>query len=217
MGNKLHVQRLVLAIAAASAAVAFQADKNPEVARWRQEAARVTIIRDDWGIAHVYGKTGRDAVFGMEYTQAEETSSRRDQLPQRHGAPGRGRRRVEDLPGPAHEALIDPAELKKDYAASPAWRAAHGRVCRWPEYYLYKHPEVKPRSSAGSSRGMALSFTEGSIGGDIETVNLNQLAAFYGKAVASRRPAAGSAIPSRLAPTAPPSRPPTRLPITRCC
>ena len=76
MRNKLHLKKLVLAIAAASAAAAFQADKNPDLARWRQEAARVTIIRDDWGIAHVYGKTDADAVFGMEYAQAEDDFNR---------------------------------------------------------------------------------------------------------------------------------------------
>jgi len=48
-------------------------------------------------------------------------------------------------------------------------------------YYLYKHPEVKPRVIKRFEPWMALSFTEGSIGADIERVNLNQLAAFYGK------------------------------------
>ena len=76
MRSKLYPKRLVFAIAAASAAFAFQADKNSEAARWKQEAARVTIIRDDWGIAHVYGKTDADAVFGMEYSQAEDDFNR---------------------------------------------------------------------------------------------------------------------------------------------
>jgi acyl-homoserine lactone acylase PvdQ len=191
MGNKLHVQRLVLAIAAASAAVAFQADKNPEVARWRQEAARVTIIRDDWGIAHVYGKTDADAVFGMEYTQAEDDFNRVET--NYLNAMGRlaeaeGESKIyQDL---RMKLFIDPAELKKDYAASPAWlRKLMDAFADGLNYYLYKHPEVKPRVIRRFEPWMALSFTEGSIGGDIETVNLNQLAAFYGKAVATRLPA----------------------------
>ncbi len=49
-------------------------------------------------------------------------------------------------------------------------------------YYLYKHPDVKPRAIARFEPWMALSFSEGSIGGDIETINLRQLEAFYGKA-----------------------------------
>ena len=44
----------------------------PELARWKAEAARVTIVRDDWGIAHVHGPTDADAVFGMIYAQAED-------------------------------------------------------------------------------------------------------------------------------------------------
>jgi acyl-homoserine lactone acylase PvdQ len=57
-------------------------------------------------------------------------------------------------------------------------------------YYLYKHPEVRPRVIRRFEPWMALSFTEGSIGGDIEKVNLGQLAAFYGKAPVSQQPAA---------------------------
>jgi acyl-homoserine lactone acylase PvdQ len=197
MGNKLHVQRLVLAIAAASAAVAFQADKNPEVARWRQEAARVTIIRDDWGIAHVYGKTDADAVFGMEYTQAEDDFNRVET--NYLNAMGRlaeaeGESKIyQDL---RMKLFIDPAELKKDYAASPAWlRKLMDAFADGLNYYLYKHPEVKPRVIRRFEPWMALSFTEGSIGGDIETVNLNQLAAFYGKAVATRLPATDQRVP----------------------
>ncbi|MGH9393675.1 MAG: hypothetical protein ACRD1E_05850, partial [Terriglobales bacterium] len=40
-----------------------------EVARWKQEASHITIVRDDWGIAHVHGATDAEAVFGMEYAQ----------------------------------------------------------------------------------------------------------------------------------------------------
>src|SRR5256885_10035628 len=47
-----------------------------DTARWQGEAQRATIIRDDWGIAHVYGKTDADAVFGMEYAQAEDDFNR---------------------------------------------------------------------------------------------------------------------------------------------
>src|SRR5579872_485124 len=37
---------------------------NPDAARWEREARNVTIVRDDWGIAHVFGKTDAEAVFG---------------------------------------------------------------------------------------------------------------------------------------------------------
>ena len=43
-----------------------------EIARWEKHAKQVNIIRDEWGIAHVYGKTDADAVFGLMYAQSEE-------------------------------------------------------------------------------------------------------------------------------------------------
>src|SRR5437667_12115841 len=47
-----------------------------DVARWERQARNITIIRDDWGIAHVYGRTDADAVFGAEYAQAEDDFNR---------------------------------------------------------------------------------------------------------------------------------------------
>ena len=44
--------------------------------RWEAEARAVSITRDDWGIAHVHGKTDADAVFGMIYAQAEDDFNR---------------------------------------------------------------------------------------------------------------------------------------------
>src|SRR5450756_31447 len=78
--------------------------------------------------------------------------------------------------------FIDPAELKRQYAASPLWlRKLMNAFADGLNYYLAKHPEVKPRVITRFEPWMALSFTEGSIGGDIERVNLAQLEAFYGK------------------------------------
>ncbi|MFX8723761.1 hypothetical protein ABTM71_20050, partial [Acinetobacter baumannii] len=47
--------------------------------------------------------------------------------------------------------------------------------------YLADHPQVKPRVLTRFEPWMALSFSEGSIGGDIESVQLSQLEAFYGQ------------------------------------
>src|SRR6188474_180404 len=44
----------------------------PETTAWREQAAKISITRDDWGIAHVEGPTDADAVFGMIYAQAED-------------------------------------------------------------------------------------------------------------------------------------------------
>jgi acyl-homoserine lactone acylase PvdQ len=180
---KHYVKRLILLLAAASAAIAFQAAGSPEAARWQQQAGHVTIVRDDWGIAHVYGKTDADAVFGIMYTQAEDDFNRVET--NYLNAMGRlaeaeGEAKVyQDL---RMKLFIDPAALKSQYAASPAWlKTLMNAFADGLNYYVFKHPEVKPRVIQRFEPWMALSFTEGSIGGDIERVNLNQLQAFYGK------------------------------------
>ena len=43
-----------------------------EIARYKAQAKKVTIVRDTWGVPHIYGKTDADAVFGLMYTQCEE-------------------------------------------------------------------------------------------------------------------------------------------------
>src|SRR5437762_10956307 len=77
--------------------------------------------------------------------------------------------------------FIEPEAMKKDYAASPAWLKA--LMDAWADglnFYLTRHPEVQPRVITHFEPWMALSFTEGSIGGDIETINLDRLRDFYG-------------------------------------
>ncbi|HXA65718.1 MAG TPA: acylase [Bryobacteraceae bacterium] len=176
--------KLLFVLAVSSACLAFAAPKDQEIARWDQEARNVTIIRDDWGIAHIYGKTDADAVFGMIYAQAEDDFNRVEtnyingmgRLAEAEGEP----KIYLDL---RMKLFIDPNELKKQYAASPAWlQALMNAFADGLNYYLAKHPDVKPRVIQRFEPWMALSFSEGSIGGDIERVNLNQLEAFYGKA-----------------------------------
>jgi acyl-homoserine-lactone acylase len=178
--------RLTLGLAAlalASAAVAFQAATNPETARWEQQARGITIVRDDWGIAHVYGKTDADAVFGAIYAQAEDDFNRVET--NYLNSLGRlaeteGEAKVwQDL---RQKLFIDPVELKKLYGESPAWLKT--LMNAWADglnFYLAKHRDVKPRVIRRFEPWMALSFTEGSIGGDIERINLGPLEAFYGK------------------------------------
>ena len=171
---------------------AAQAAKNPEVARWEREAASVTITRDDWGIAHVHGKTDADAVFGMIFAQAEDDFNRVETnyinaMGRLAEAEGEGKI-YQDL---RMKLFIDPAELKKEYAASPEWlKKLMNAFADGLNYYLFKHPDVKPRVIQRFEPWMALSFTEGSIGGDIERVNLAQLEAFYGKIAVSAVPPA---------------------------
>ena len=59
------MKKLVLILAVACASCAPQASADKDVTAWEKQAQNITIIRDDWGIAHVYGKTDADAVFGV--------------------------------------------------------------------------------------------------------------------------------------------------------
>jgi acyl-homoserine-lactone acylase len=153
-----------------------------EKARWAAEAARVSIIRDDWGIAHVFGKSDADAVFGMIYAQSEDDFNRVEtnylnSMGRLAEAEGEGKI-YQDL---RMKLFIDPEELKKEYAASPEWlRKLMDAFADGANFYLATHPKVKPRVIHHFEPWMALSFTEGSIGGDIELVDLKKLEAFYG-------------------------------------
>src|SRR5436190_17008344 len=148
-----------------------------DAARWEQRARNVTIVRDDWGIAHVYGKTDADTVFGALYAQAEDDFNRVET--NYINAMGRlaeteGESKIyQDL---RMKLFIDPSELKKQYDASPAWlKLLMNAFADGLNFYLYKHPDVKPRVIHRFEPWMALTFSEGSIGGDITKINLNQL------------------------------------------
>ena len=181
------MKKLVL-ILVASVSIALPAAGESEMARWEQQARNVTIIRDDWGIAHVYGKTDADAVFGAEYAQAEDDFNRVETnyinaLGRLAEAEGESRI-YQDL---RMKLFIDPNALKKEYAASPAWlQTLMNAFADGLNYYLAKHPAVKPRVITRFEPWMALSFTEGSIGGDISGVNIDRLQAFYGRSLGSQ-------------------------------
>jgi acyl-homoserine-lactone acylase len=188
---KINLKTLALLLAAVPSSFAFQADKADDAAHWEKQARGITVVRDDWGIAHIHGKTDADAVFGMVYTQAEDDFNRVETNylnSMGRLAEAEGESKIyQDL---RMKLFIDPAELKAEYAASPAWlKTLMNAFADGLNYYLLKHPEVKPRVIRHFEPWMALSFTEGSIGGDIEKVNLNNLQAFYGKVAVT--PAAG--------------------------
>jgi acyl-homoserine-lactone acylase len=146
-----------------------------------EQARRITITRDDWGIAHVTGPTDADAVFGMIYAQAEDDFNRVEtnylvSLGRLAEAEGEGAI-WQDL---RQRLFIDPNALQAAYADSPGWLKKLMEA--WADglnYYLSTHGDVHPRVLTNFEPWMALSFTEGSIGGDIERVPLTQLQAFY--------------------------------------
>jgi acyl-homoserine-lactone acylase len=185
------MKKLVLILAAGLLSCAALATADKEVTAWQQQAQNVTIIRDDLGIAHISGKTDADAVFGMMYAQAEDDFNRVET----NYINSLGR--LAETEGEAEvyrdlrmKLFIDPDDLKAQYQKSPRWlQTLMNAYADGLNYYLYKHPEVKPRVIKRFEPWMALSFTEGSIGGDIERVNVNQLEAFYGKGPINPAPA----------------------------
>jgi acyl-homoserine-lactone acylase len=150
-------------------------------ARWREQAQAVTITRDDWGIAHVKGRTDADAVFGMIYAQAEDDFPRIEA----NYLTALGRTAEAEGEGAIWQDLrarlyVSEPELKDYYAKSPPWLQRLTEA--WAaglNHYLATHPEVKPRVLTRFEPWMALSFTEGSIGGDIERIDLKELERFY--------------------------------------
>ena len=155
---------------------------SQDAVRWERQAQNVTIIRDDWGIPHVYGKTDADAVFGLIYAQAEDDFNRIEtnylnsmgRLAEAEGESAI----YQDL---RMKLFIDPDSIKAQYAASPDWLKR--LMTAWADglnFYLSKHPEVKPRVITRFEPWMALTFSEGSIGGDIERINPRDLEAMYG-------------------------------------
>ncbi|UVW26921.1 penicillin acylase family protein [Massilia sp. H6] len=168
-----------------------------ELARWKKTAEQVTIMRDKWGIPHVFGKTDADAVFGLLYAQAEDDFNRVElnyinamgRLAEVEGEQAIWR----DL---RMKMYITPADLQARYAASPAWlRQLMDGFADGLNYYLHTHPEVKPRLISRFEPWMALSFSEGSIGGDIESIDLKELEAFYSKPRTAATSSARSAAP----------------------
>ena len=193
----------VLAFACAACSAPRAADDSKDLSRLGQEAKGITIARDDWGIAHVHGKTDADAVFGAIYAQAEDDFNRvetnfinsQGRLAEAEGA-------AEIYRDLRMKLFIDPADMKKQYESSPAWlRALMDAWADGLNYYLAKHPETKPRVITHFEPWMALTFSEGSIGGDIERVNLRELEAFYGNAPAAPTSASAATPPAYVEPT----------------
>ena len=167
-------------------------------AEWKAQVARVTITRDDWGIAHVHGKTDADAVFGMIYAQAEDDFPRIEAnylTALGRTAEAEGEKAIwQDVRA---QLYVSEPELKADYWKSP--QQMRRLMDAWADglnYFLATHPNVHAKVLKRFEPWMALSFTEGSIGGDIERIDLDALRDFYST---KRRPELASAwIPDTL-------------------
>jgi len=152
-----------------------------EAESWAAQAENVTIIRDDFGVPHIYGKTDADAVFGLLYAQCEDDFNRVEQ--NYIWATGR----LAEVEG--EEAIysdlraklfMTEEEAKANYEKSPDWlKKLCDAFADGINYYLHTHPEVKPKLLTHFEPWMPMYFSEGSIGGDIERISTKKIKAFY--------------------------------------
>lgn len=174
---KLFLFAAVLAVSACNSS-----DTTTEAERLAARADQVTIIRDDFGVPHVYGKTDADAVFGMLYAQAEDDFPRIE----RNYIWATGR--LAEIEGEAAiysdlraRLYMTVDEAIAAYESAPDWLKA---LCdAWADglnYYLATHPDVDPQLLTRFEPWMPMFFSEGSIGGDIEQIPLEGIEAFYG-------------------------------------
>lgn len=154
---------------------------DPELSRLKDQADQVTIIRDDFGVPHIYGKTDADAVFGLMYAQAEDDFNRVE----RNYIWAIGKLAEVDGEEALYSDLrarlfMSKEEAIANYENSPAWLK---ELCdAWADglnYYLATHPEVEPALITKFEPWMTMYFSEGSIGGDIERVSTRRIQAFY--------------------------------------
>ncbi len=159
--------------------ISFVIQANP----FEDQAKRVTIHRDEWGIPHIYGKTDADAVFGLMYAQCEDDFARVEMnYIEKLG-------RMSEIKGEKELAydlyiklLIDENEAKSEYKTSPVWlKKLLNAYADGINYYLQKHPRVKPRLITHFEPWYPLLWTDGSIGA-ISTgdVTEQETALFYG-------------------------------------
>jgi acyl-homoserine-lactone acylase len=177
-----QMKRIILLVTVFITACTGKTPEMTEVERWQATANKITITRDQWGIPHIYGPSDADAVFGMIYAQAEDDFNRIEvnflnamgRLAEAEGESAIYR----DL---RMKLFIRPDEIKATYEVSPLWLKK--LMNSWADglnYYLKTHPEVTPKVIKRFEPWMALTFSEGSIGGDIERARLNRLENFYG-------------------------------------
>jgi acyl-homoserine lactone acylase PvdQ len=153
-----------------------------EIFRWEKQSKQVTIIRDNYGIPHIYGKTDADAVFGLLYAQCEDDFKRVEMnYIEKLG-------RMSEIKGESSlqddlyiKLIIDSSEAVADYKKSPLWlQKLLNAYADGINYYLYKHPEVKPALLTRFKPWYQLLWTDGSIGA-ISTgdVTENDVRKFY--------------------------------------
>lgn len=177
------IKSLILLMLLAPFFSAAQKYRSKEISRLEREAQAVTIIRDNWGVPHIYGKTDADAVFGLMYTECEDNFKGIEQnylyqLGRQAEADGE-KSLYTDV---TLQLIADSADAIKDYRASPVWfKKLMDAFADGINFYLYKHPEVKPVVFHHFEPWYALMFTDGSVSATVTGgISLNETRNFYG-------------------------------------
>lgn len=146
-----------------------------DVTRCENEAKHVTIIRDNWGIPHIYGKTDADAVFGLLYAQCEDDFSRVEMnYLEKLGRLAEVNGEKELYGDLLNRIVLDSADAVKDYNNAPVWlKKLCDAFADGINYYLYKHPGVTPALLTHFKPWYPLLWTDGSIGA-ITTADLSE-------------------------------------------
>ena len=154
-----------------------QGFSKEEITSWEKQAKNVTIIRDNWGIPHVYGKSDADAVFGLLYAQCEDDFKRVElNYIEKLG-------RLAEINGESKiyddlliRLVIDSVAAVKDYKNAPGWlRKLCNAFADGINFYLYKNPATKPALLNRFKPWYPLLWTDGSIG----AINTGGLAASH--------------------------------------
>jgi len=163
--------------------VSAQKQTLNEVEKFAHEARAVTIIRDNWGVPHIYGKTDADAVFGLMYAECEDNFKGIEQnylyqLGKQAEVDGE-KTLYTDV---QLQLIADTADAIKDYKTSPPWfKKLLDAFAGGINYYLYKHLEVKPAVFKHFEPWYALMFTDGSVSATVTGgINLSETHDFYG-------------------------------------
>ncbi len=153
-----------------------------EISRWQKQAQQINIIRDNWGIPHIYGKTDADAVFGLLYAQCEDDFNRIEMnYIEKLGRTAEVKGESELYNDLLIRLIIDSADAVKDYKASPPWlQKILNAFADGINYYLYKNPQKHPLLLNRFKPWYPLLWTDGSIGAiDIGHVTATELKNFY--------------------------------------
>lgn len=153
-----------------------------EIIKWQEQAKNVQIIRDHYGIPHIYGKTDADAVFGLLYAQCEDDFNRVElNYIEKLG-------RLSEINGKKDlyndlliRLIIDSAEAVKDYNNAPPWlKKLCDAFADGINYYLFKNPQVKPALLTHFEPWYPMLWTDGSIGAiSIADVSVGEVRNFY--------------------------------------